>query len=128
MLAMCPKEAGLEGDGGWDEYSSSITAVIGGSTPTVVNARLGGENAEKYSPLTYVRKDLPPMLLIQGLADTTVRPETVDAFVEKLKATGFDDLTYVKIEGAPHSVAYEQFMDRSMRAINEFLQRTLKTN
>lgn len=128
MLAMCPKEAGLEGDGGWNEYSSSITSVIGGSTPVSVSPRMAGDNAEKYSPTSYVKKDLPPILLIQGTADTTVRPETVDAFVEKLKAAGVEDLTYLKVEGANHGVAYEQFMDRSMKAINEFLERTLKVN
>jgi acetyl esterase/lipase len=128
MLAMCPNEAGLEGDGGWNEHSSAITSVIGGSTPTVVSARMGGENAEKYSPLTYIRKGLPPMLLIHGTADTTVRVETADTFVEKLKATGFEDITYLKIENGNHGVAYEHSMDRSMRAMNEFLERTLKVN
>ena len=63
---------------------------------------------------------------IHGMSDTTVRVETADAFVEKLKEVGFEDITYVKIEGGNHGVAYEHSMERSMRAINEFLERTLK--
>jgi acetyl esterase/lipase len=125
MLAMTPDVAELEGDGPWKEHSSKITAAIGGSTPTVLGARFG-DAAGKYSPLTYVKKDLPPMLLIHGTADTTVRVDTADAFVEKLKEANFVDLTYVKIEGGPHSTAYEQHMDRSMRAMNDFLLSALK--
>jgi acetyl esterase/lipase len=124
MLAMTPDVPELEGDGPWKEHSSKITAAIGGSTPTVLGARFS-DAAGKYSPLTYVKKDLPPMLLIHGTADTTVRVDTADTFVEKLKETGFADLTYVKIEGGPHSTAYEQHMDRSMRAMNDFLLQTL---
>jgi acetyl esterase/lipase len=125
MLAMTADVPELEGNGPWKDHSSQITAAIGGSTPTVLGARFG-DAAGKYSPLTYVRTELPPMLLIHGTADTTVRVETADAFVEKLKEAGFGDLTYVKIEGGIHSTAYEQHMDRSLRAINEFLLSKLK--
>ena len=117
--------AELEGDGPWKEHSSKITSVIGGSTPTVLGQRFG-DNGGKYSPLTYVKKEMPPMLLIHGTADTTVRVETADTFVEKLKEVGFEDITYVKIDGGNHGVAYEHSMERSMRAMNEFLERTLR--
>jgi acetyl esterase/lipase len=125
MLAMTPDVAELEGDGPWREHSSRITSVIGGSTPTVLGQRFG-ENGPKYSPLTYVKKGLPPMLLIHGTADATVRVDTADAFVDKSKETGFEDITYIKIENGNHGVAYEHSMERSMRAMNEFLERTLK--
>jgi acetyl esterase/lipase len=125
MLAMTPDVAELEGDGPWKEHSSRITCVIGGSTPTVLGRRFA-EDSEKFSPLTYVKKDLPPMLLIHGVEDTTVRIDTTDAFVEKCKAAGVPDLTYLRVEGASHGVAYEHAMDRSMRAMNEFLERTLQ--
>jgi acetyl esterase/lipase len=125
MLAMTPDVAELEGDGPWKEHSSAIASVIGGSTPTVLGRRYG-ENAAKYSPTTYVKKEMPPILLIHGTADTTVRLDTADAFVEKCKQAGFEDLSYVKIEDGNHGVAYEHSMERSMRSMNEFLERTLK--
>jgi acetyl esterase/lipase len=125
MLAMTADVAELEGDGPWKEHSSRITSVIGGSTPTTLGQRFG-ENGPKYAPLTYVKKELPPILLIHGTADTTVRVDTADAFVDKLKETGFEDLTYIKIENGNHGVAYEHSLERSMRAMNEFLERTLK--
>jgi acetyl esterase/lipase len=125
MLAMTSDNSQLEGDGPWKEHSSRITSVIGGSPPTVLSRRFSDE-PEKYAPLTYVKKEMPPILLIQGTADTIVRADTTDAFVEKCKQAGFEDMTYVKIEGGDHGVAYEQAMDRSMRAMNEFLERTLK--
>jgi acetyl esterase/lipase len=125
MLAMTPHLPELEGDGPWKDQSSNINAAIGGSTPTVLGQRFGDASG-KWSPLTYVKKDLPPMLLIHGTGDTTVRVETADTFVEKLKETGYEGLTYVKIEGGRHSIAYEQEMDISTKAMNTFLLSALK--
>ena len=34
MLAMVPDSAGLEGDGGWNEYSSRVNVAAAGSPPT----------------------------------------------------------------------------------------------
>jgi acetyl esterase/lipase len=124
MLALCPASAGLEGDGGWNEYSSQVTAAAGGSTPTVMRRRF--ENAEKYSPITYVSADAPPLLLLHGTEDNTVPVSTADEFVEKLKAAGAQDVNYVRVEGANHGVVYEHYLDRTMRAMDEFFARTLK--
>ena len=48
----------------------------------------GTENYAARSPLSYVRADLPPVLLIHGDADTTVSPSISTAFHEALQATG----------------------------------------
>jgi len=86
MLALCPPSAGMEGDGGWDEFSSAVTAAAGGSTPAVLPERFG--DPQKYSPMTYVTADGPPILLMHGTEDNIVPVASVDKFVEKLKNTG----------------------------------------
>ncbi len=41
-------------------------------------------------PLTYARKDAPPMMLVTGTADTTVRPKNARNLFKALKAVGAD--------------------------------------
>lgn len=123
MLGLVGPEAGLEGDGGWNEFSSSVTAVAGGSPPTALPARYA--NAEKYSPVSYISDKALPILLIQGTADRLVNPETTDDFVEKLKAAGAKDVRYEKIEGAEHDVAYNNYLDRTSKAIDIFFKDVL---
>jgi len=124
MLAMCPPSVGLEGDGGANEFSSKVTSVVAASTPTRYR-RNGADPA--WSPTSYVNeKQLPPMLLIHGTADTTVPIAGTDEFVESLKQAGHNDVTYLRVEGANHGVAYEHDLDRTFRAMDEFFDRTLK--
>ncbi len=118
MLGLAGPDAGLEGDGGWNNYSSSITAIAGGSPPTEMSARYG--DAEKYSPITYVTADALPILLIQGTADPIVRKEVTDRFVEKMKAVGAKDFKYEVVEGAVHDVAYNNYLDITSKAIDNF--------
>jgi len=119
ILGLAGPDAGLEGDGGWNEFSSSITAAIGGSPPTELPGRFG--DPEKYSPLTYVTADALPTLLIQGTEDRIVRKEVTDKFVEKMKTVGAKDIRYEVVEGAEHDVAYNNFLDRTSNAIERFL-------
>lgn len=123
MLALCPPSAGLEGDGGWNEYSSKITAVAGGSTPTVLPNRLG--DAQKYSPTTYISPDAIPILLMHGTQDNIVPIATTDEFVDKLKKAGAKDVTYIRVENGNHGVVYEQYLDRTMSEMEKFFARTL---
>jgi acetyl esterase/lipase len=123
MLGLTGPEAGLEGDGGWNDFSSSVTAVAGGSPPTALPARY--TNVEKYSPTSYISDKALPILLIQGSADRIVNPKTTDDFVEKLKAAGAKDVRYEKIEGAEHDVAYNNYLDRTTKAIDAFFQNVL---
>ncbi|MFN7994396.1 MAG: alpha/beta hydrolase [Bryobacteraceae bacterium] len=56
---------------------------------------------KRYSPITYVRRDLPPTLLLQGTRDE-LYPGTM-AYAERLKQSGARyDL--VLLEGAPHGM------------------------
>ena len=118
MIGLAGPDAGLEGDGGWNEYDSSVTAVAGGSPPTELPGRFG--DPDKYSPLTYVTADALPILLIQGTEDRIVRKEITDKFVEKMKTIGAKEIRYEVVEGAEHDVAYNNFLDRTTTAIERF--------
>jgi acetyl esterase/lipase len=123
MLGLAGPEAGLEGDGGWNEYNSRVAAVAAGSPPTELPAMFG--DPQKHSPLTYVTADAVPMLLIQGTADRIVRKEVTDRFVDKAKSVGAKDIRYEVLEGGDHGVAYDSFLDRSTNAMTRFFADTI---
>lgn len=91
MLATTRKEDGLEGDGGSADQSSKVQAAVAFFGPTdllapdlptvtdnILKNFIGGTKAEKTdaykaaSPITYVRADSAPMLLLQGTKDPLV--------------------------------------------------------
>ncbi len=91
MLGTMDAADGLEGEGGWQDQSSKVQAVVAFFGPTeldaddiperslpLVNDLIGGpkeEHAESFrqaSPLTYVSKGDAPMLLFQGTEDVLV--------------------------------------------------------
>lgn len=136
MLGLVKKDAGLEGDGPYQEQSSLVQAVCASATPTDFSlfpkARGGSgdsvagnaELAKKSSPITYVAKDAPPFLLVHGTADTTVNVKHGDTFVAALKEAGAKDVTYLRIEGSGHGV-FGQNADKTGPAMAEFFKRTL---
>jgi acetyl esterase/lipase len=124
MLGVSPPAPPVQGDCEWNEYSSRVTAIAGGSTPTQLPERFG--DSERFSPATYPSAQIPPLLLIQGTADPIVRVGLVDEYVEKLKAAGATDVTYLRIEDGDHDVAYDDSMEPSLAAMSEFFERTLK--
>lgn len=123
MLGLAGPEAGLEGDGGWNDYDSKIAAVAAGSPPTELPAMFG--DPVKHSPITYVTADALPILLIQGTADRIVRKEVTDRFVERAKSVGVKDIRYEVLEGGDHGVAYDSFLDRSTNAMTRFFTDTI---
>ncbi|MFC2002994.1 alpha/beta hydrolase fold domain-containing protein [Chloroflexota bacterium] len=87
MVGLVDETAGLEGNGGWGEFSSRVQAVCSYYGPSDFVSRvshpshvqfLGGTLEEKpeiykaASPINYVTKDDPPLLLIHGELDETV--------------------------------------------------------
>jgi acetyl esterase/lipase len=126
MLAMVPKSAGLEGDGGWNEYSSVINAVAAGSPPTELGRDTPMAKTEWW-PIGYISAGHPPMLLIQGGADRIVRAERTEDFVGKMKAAGAG-IEYLRIDEAGHGVAYDENLDTTDPTIENFLARHLKPN
>jgi acetyl esterase/lipase len=124
LLGLCPLTAAASADDEWAEYSDAVTAAAGGSTPAVLPDRFG--DTDKYSPMNYVSSDALPILLIHGTDDNICPVESTDAFVEKLKEVGAENVTYIRIDGGNHGVAYEHFLDRSDAAMVEFFDRTLR--
>jgi len=126
MLAMSSDNKSLEGDGGWNEYSSKINAVVGGSTPTQIGAKRANWNKPEWWPIGYISKKTVPMLLIQGIQDPIVKVDLVDDFVAKMKAAGAPDLSYIRIEGGDHDVAYSDSLRITKPAMDEFFKKYLK--
>ena len=124
MLAMVPKSAGLEGDGGWDDFSSLVDVAVGGSPPTELGRDVPMAKREWW-PIGYISGDHPPMFLIQGSADPIVRAELTEDFLGKMKTAGAD-IEYLKIEGGEHGVAYAEALDVTDPAIEKFFAKHLK--
>jgi acetyl esterase/lipase len=145
LLGMVGKEAGLEGDGPYQNESSRVQAAVSDSGPVdmlaqdrqgrlrgVVRQFLGGppegERAAVYkkaSPLHCITGDTPPLLLIYGGADDQVPVETADEFVLALGRAGLKDVTYHRLAyvyHCPHSLVRLPAM---RAAVDEFLVRTL---
>lgn len=124
MLAMVPKSAGLEGDGGWDEVSSRVNVAVGGSPPTELGR--GGPMAKtEWWPIGYISGEQPPIFLVQGGADRIVRPELTEDFLGKMKKEGAN-IEYLKIEGGGHGVAYAEALETTDPAIEAFFAKHLK--
>jgi dipeptidyl aminopeptidase/acylaminoacyl peptidase len=126
MLAMSSDNKSLEGDGGWNEYSSKINAVVGGSTPTQIGDKRANWNKPEWWPIGYISKNTVPMLLIQGIQDPIVKVDLVDDFVAKMKEAGAPDLSYIRIEGGDHDVAYSDSLRITKPAMDEFFKKYLK--
>lgn len=124
MLAVCPASAGLEGDGGWNEYSSRVNVAIGGSPPTELGRDVPMANPVWW-PIDYISKAQPPLFLIQGTDDRIVRAELTDDYVQKMKAAGAE-IEYLKIDGVGHGVAYDHKLDITEPAIEAFFAKHLR--
>jgi acetyl esterase/lipase len=59
--------------------------------------------ARRLSPMTYVRRGLPPVLAIHGDADTTVPYEQSVDLIKALKSAG-DDAELITVAGAQHGI------------------------
>jgi acetyl esterase/lipase len=124
MLAMTPSSAGLEGEGGWTEFSSRVNVVVGGSPPTELG-RDGPMAKPEWWPKGYISGDQPPMLLIQGGRDPIVRPELTEDFVGKMKAKGAA-IEYLRMADGAHGVAYAEALEVTDPAIEKFLAKHLR--
>jgi len=133
MLGLVKKEAGLEGDGPYQDQSSLLQAVCASAAPTDFSL-WPTVRSEKFSvtpnlvklssPITYASKDAPPFLLIHGTADAGVNVKHADTLVEALKGAGAKDVNYLRIEGAGHGVFHEHSA-RTGPAMEAFFKRTL---
>ncbi len=150
MLGLVGSEAKLEGDGPYQDQSSLVQAVCCSATPTDFSnwgarGRSTGANSsrgpsllsgpretlferqKKASPISYVKSDAPPFLIIHGTADTTVPFSQGESFAKALKDAGAKDVTFLKYEGAGHGV-FGQQRSETYPAMEKFFARTLTLN
>jgi acetyl esterase/lipase len=144
MLAVTRPEDGFDEHGRYLEYSSDVQAAVPVCGPMdlrvplapqrypdeddpVVVKFLGGPLAEKAdearraSPITYVREDLPPILLIHGSADNRVVPDQSKRFAEALSAAGAPHELLI-IEGGTHGMGIAREGEGSDRLLGFFAE------
>ena len=102
LLGLTDKNAGFEGSGGYSDQSSAVQAVVdmfgptdltnailpNGSVTGAIEAVFSHAQLVTASPITYVKRDAPPIFIIQGDKDTIVRPAQSQELYDKLKAAG----------------------------------------
>ena len=144
-LALAGPDPMLDGDAPWKEQSSLLQAACASATPADFTEAVGANAARLQSPgsffhgpvdtltdrlrmaspITFARADAPPILLIHGDKDTTVRPEQSHKLYAALKAAGAKDVALMIIHDVGHGVfmqhrtithpAMEAFFDRTLR-------------
>jgi acetyl esterase/lipase len=143
LVGLADPSSGLEGDSGNPEQSSRVQAVVNVFGPTdmaacykkssvawVFRLFLGGTPAEvgqRYkaaSPITYVNKDVPPVLTLHGDQDTLVPVEQAKTLDDKMKAVGASH-TLIVFKGQGHGFGGEH-EKKAWDATWEFFDRHLK--
>ncbi len=120
MLGVTDKDAGFDA-GEYLDQSSRVRAVVDlfgpADLPAMLTSRamvvgqtvFGAKSNEdpilvKASPVTYISRDDPPFLILQGDKDTTVPPEQSREFYDRLKAASVP-ATLVIVKNAGHGFA-----------------------
>jgi acetyl esterase/lipase len=144
-LALAGPDPALDGDAPWKEYSSLLQAACASATPADFTLNVGAnaarfqspgsflhgpaetlaERLRQASPVTFARADAPPLLLIHGDADTTVKPEQSLKLYAALKAAGAKDVALMMIHDVGHGV-YLQHRTITHPAMEAFFARTLE--
>ena len=110
----------FEGNGGWQDQSSAVQAVVDIYGPTdftepgrrdhsLVVSYMNGTydqdpaRYEKASPIRYVTESSPPTCIIHGTVDMLVPVHQSDWLAEKLKQKGVP-YYYSRIDGWPHAM------------------------
>ncbi len=145
LLGMIGQDAGLEGDGPYQDYSSRVQAVVSDSGPIdlveqyksgvlreVCSRFMGGgpegERARAYrqaSPINQITGQTPPLLLIYGVDDAQVPVDTADRLVLALGRAGLKDVSYHRLAHVDHC-PYSLIRVPTLRpVVNEFFERTL---
>jgi acetyl esterase/lipase len=113
MVALTKPEDGLDPQGPYGEFSCAVQCGLDFYGPVELttwhdSTMFGKTKAQdieiyrKASPVTYARKDSPPMLILHGTADKTVDIKQSEALETALKKSGAV-VEYVSIPGAPHT-------------------------
>lgn len=129
LLGVTSGQPQWEGLGGHAEQSSAVCAVVGiagaydlphgyqnsvhqypqegAAVRNLMEICMGGKPQqipERYrdaSPISHIKHDSPPMMLVHGTADRLVPIEQSERFAEKLRAAGVE-VELLRIEGGTH--------------------------
>lgn len=121
MVGLADESAKLEGNGGHQDQSSRVQAVVNYFGPTEMKAEyrtndfvrklvktlLGGtpeevpDRYENASPVTYISSDDPPVLTLQGTKDPLVPDSQARLLDEQMKSKGAHHELMI-LEGAGH--------------------------
>jgi acetyl esterase/lipase len=82
------------------------------------------EKAKKANPITYISKQTPPFLLMNGDADNVVSPSQTKMLHEALLSHGIDSTRYV-VKGADHA-GLLWYQPEIMDVVIKFLDKNLK--
>lgn len=134
MLTLTRPSDGLDPAGPYGEYSCRVQCGVdlyGPAELTKDRAMLGKTHTEApelyraASPITYIDKDDPPLLIMHGTADTTVDVAESIKLAEAMKKAGARH-ELVIVEGAPHTF-HLQPKQRDLRpVVLGFFNRYLK--
>jgi acetyl esterase/lipase len=146
MLATTAKQIELEGDGGNAGFSSEVQVVVHWAGPVdlakmypktlevvrpFMERFLGGTPSQvpdiyrAASPLSYVNKNIPPVLSIHGDLDAAVPLEQSQILQAKIKKCGgTNELLILKGQGHGYD---EKSAQQGREAQDEFLRKHLKT-
>jgi len=74
------------------------------------------EDWKKASPVTYVKRDIPPTLILHGKKDTTVDSDQSQELADALKKAG---ATYdiIWLPNAPHSFSFQYAVPKSKQLL-----------
>jgi len=91
------------------EPLDSTTQSIFGSTP---------QDWKKASPVTYVKRNVPPTLILHGRKDTTVDSDQSQELADALKKAG---ATYeiIWLPNAPHSFSFQYAVPKSKKPLEK---------
>jgi acetyl esterase/lipase len=119
LVATADPSAGLEGDGGWQDVPSRVQAAASyygpsdltkpfpqDTIPVIVKFLQGTEKEKpelyrKASPVYYVSKDDPPLLLVHGEQDVDVPPDQSARMAKAYHHAGLP-VEFIKVENAGH--------------------------
>jgi acetyl esterase/lipase len=119
LVATAGSGAGLEGDGGWPGVSSRVQAAASyygvsdltqefpADTVPYITKFLGGAAKEeadlsrRASPITYIARGAPPLLLVHGENDVGVPFDQSVRMSEAYRAAG-DSVDFIRVQNAGH--------------------------
>jgi acetyl esterase/lipase len=123
LVATADQSAGLEGNGGWQDVSSRVQAAASyygpsdltrefppDTVPVIVKFLQGTEKEKpelyrKASPIFYVSKDDPPLLLVHGEQDKDVPPDQSLRMAKAYRHAGVP-VELIKVQNAAHDLQH----------------------